>query len=196
MPGIEISQKRNELRYRKIWSATAGAITISLCLALLLVSCKPRPTPAPTGAEVIHCFEGAYRLTLEEDEQGRPVLVLHARPDTSARWVRWGVSVAIPGKSTGKANNIGGDLPVATSQDDELILGKVYPLDVKPGQRIVVSFGLDGPGPNGHVFYGESVHLRRLADGYTVLEETRGRGETTMSDTGDDIVDISPPWRS
>jgi len=165
---------------------------LGLCLLLLLVACQPKAVSVPPGTEVIRCFEGAYRVTLERDESGPWVLVLRARPDPSAHWVRWALSVAIPGESTGDANSISGSLTTVVPSSDELILGRVHPLNVKPGQQIVVSFGLDGPGPEGYVFYSESVHLCRLAEGYAILEETRGQGETTMSDMPPELLTPTP----
>lgn len=165
---------------------------LGLCLLLLLVACQPKAVSVPPGTEVIRCFEGAYRMTLEKDESGSWVLVLRSRPDPSVHWVRWALSVAIPGESTGDANSISGSLTTVVSSGDELILGRVYPLDVKPGQQMVISFGLNGPGPEGHVFYSESVHLCRLAEGYAILEETRGRGETTIEETPPELLTLTP----
>jgi len=165
---------------------------LGLCLSWLLVACQAQPAPVLPGAEVIHCSDGAYRVTLEKDERGSWILVLRARPDAAAPWVRWALSVAIPGESTGDVNSISSMLPVAASPEREVILGHVDPLEVKPGQQMVVSFGLYGPGPEGYVFYSQSVHLHRLSEGYAILEETRGQGETTMSDTPPELLTPTP----
>jgi len=138
------------------------------------------------------CFEGAYRLILEEDEQGRPVLVLHARPDTRAGWTRWSVIVATSGERAGEANSINGEMPFATTQDADLTLGRVYPLEVEQGQRMVVSFSLDGPGQEGYHFFCESVQMLRAPEGYAILEETRIPGKTAIGDAPPPLLTLTP----